>query len=146
MRELLQQITDLAEELSRTKAQLDRLAVEARLGGCTWTSIGNALGMTKQAAQRRFSPFLTEPPPSESQELPGQQQLPVDEPDEPPCPNCPLCSSPAPFIFPNLRNAFCVNEDCDVLTWDPWATLEQNLTNAGKARYFIDGVEQEDGL
>lgn len=33
---------------------------EARAGGTAWTVIGDALGVTKQAAHKRFSPYVLE--------------------------------------------------------------------------------------
>jgi hypothetical protein len=35
-------------------AEVDARAFDARQQGATWTDIGSALGMTKQAAQQRF--------------------------------------------------------------------------------------------
>lgn len=49
------------------------------------------------------------------------------------CPRCPVCSSEPPFIYPTFAQAFCPNEDCDVLCWIPWDTLEQNLMDARPA-------------
>ena len=142
MRELLEQIRDLSEELSRTKAQLDRLAIEARLAGCTWAGIGNALGMSKQAAQRRFSTLMNEPPPPGDDQIPGQAELPVAEPEEIRCPTCPVCGSQPLFAWATVVPWMCPSEDCNVFGWDPYGTLEQNLTDARPVRHFINGVEQ----
>lgn len=51
------------------------------------------------------------------------------------CPTCPICGS-APGagllgISPLMAQCFCVNEDCAVLLWDPWVSLDENLLNAG---------------
>jgi hypothetical protein len=46
----------LAEELSETGDNLiDHFVVEARAAGCSWAAIGSSLGVSKQAAQQRFS-------------------------------------------------------------------------------------------
>jgi Clp amino terminal domain, pathogenicity island component len=44
-----QELTDLGEKL------LDRFVQEARTAGCSWSQIGTALGVSKQAAQQRHS-------------------------------------------------------------------------------------------
>lgn len=45
-----------AAGLSAAVEKLQRdLVVRARSDGCTWTSIGQALGITRQAAWERFS-------------------------------------------------------------------------------------------
>ncbi len=44
-----QELTDLGEQL------LDHFVQEARTAGCSWSQIGTALGVTKQAAQQRHS-------------------------------------------------------------------------------------------
>ena len=44
-----QQLADLGEQL------LDHFVEEARAAGCSWSQIGMALGVTKQAAQQRHS-------------------------------------------------------------------------------------------
>ncbi len=44
-----QELADLGEQL------LDHFVQEARTAGCSWSQIGTALGVTKQAAQQRHS-------------------------------------------------------------------------------------------
>lgn len=46
------------------------------------------------------------------------------------CITCPLCSGPAAIPSPNLTPWFCVNDDCECLAWDPYATLAENLMDA----------------
>ena len=47
----------LARVISAAAADLEHALVsEARADGATWTQIGEAFGMTKQAAQQRFRP------------------------------------------------------------------------------------------
>lgn len=43
---------------------------------------------------------------------------------------CPVCGAPAALAWASLTPWLCTNEECDVLGWDPYSTLEQNLTNA----------------
>jgi hypothetical protein len=44
-----QELADLGEQL------LDHFVEEARAAGCSWSQIGTALGVSKQAAQQRHS-------------------------------------------------------------------------------------------
>lgn len=44
-----------------------------------------------------------------------------------------MCSEPPAIAVPGLAQWFCGNDDCDVLCWDPYATLEDNLTDARPA-------------
>jgi len=47
------------------------------------------------------------------------------------CPLCPVCDSEPLFpINPALAQAFCSNDDCLVLTWQPWESREKNLLDA----------------
>jgi len=59
------------------------------------------------------------------------------------CWNCPVCGTPPLFATENLTPWFCYNEECDVLGWDPYATLEENLMNAAPVDYYINGVKQK---
>jgi hypothetical protein len=43
-------------------------------------------------------------------------------------PDCPLCRQPPAWVLGGGRQAFCGNEDCDVITWDPARSLDDNLT------------------
>lgn len=42
-----------------------------------------------------------------------------------------MCGCPAPFIFETFAQAFCINDDCDLLCWDPWTTAAANLADVG---------------
>jgi len=53
----LQQLADAQLQVNDWKLKVDVLAVMARREGASWVQIGRALGMSKQAAQRRFSAF-----------------------------------------------------------------------------------------
>lgn len=52
--------------------------------------------------------------------------------DEVLCPTCPLCNEGPAMMLP--AQCFCGNEDCDVLMWDPLASLDDNLSNANSVR------------
>lgn len=49
------------------------------------------------------------------------------------CPNCPLCGHPPEFVLAGAVQAFCGNDACDLILWNPSETLDDNLTNAGRA-------------
>jgi len=58
------------------------------------------------------------------------------------CPRCPVCGRPPLFALEQITPWFCASDDCNVLAWDPYSTLEENLTDARPVREFINGVEQ----
>lgn len=49
------------------------------------------------------------------------------------CPFCPVCGAEPPFIFDSMYQAFCPNEDCEVLMWVPWETAKANLDDMHEA-------------
>ena len=53
----LSQLADLGE---RVEWAMLSVIGEARSEGVTWAAIGEALGVTKQAAQQRFAPYVKE--------------------------------------------------------------------------------------
>jgi len=57
---LLEAMSHLAEVGERVDWALLSLVGEARTLGVSWQTIGNALGVTKQAAQQRFAPYVRE--------------------------------------------------------------------------------------
>jgi hypothetical protein len=57
---LLAAMGQLAELGERIDWALLSLVGEARTFGVSWQAIGNALGVTKQAAQQRFAPYVKE--------------------------------------------------------------------------------------
>jgi hypothetical protein len=59
------------------------------------------------------------------------------------CPKCPVCGAEPVLSWPTITPWFCPNEECDVLGWDPYSTLAENLMDAAPVRYFINGVEQK---
>lgn len=57
---LLEAMGHLAEVGERVDWALLSLVGEARTLGVSWQTIGTALGVTKQAAQQRFAPYVRE--------------------------------------------------------------------------------------
>jgi hypothetical protein len=57
---LLGAMNQLAEIGERVDWALLSLVGEARTFGVSWQAIGTALGVTKQAAQQRFAPYVKE--------------------------------------------------------------------------------------
>jgi hypothetical protein len=39
-----------------------------------------------------------------------------------------------PWIFESMAQAFCINEECDVLCWTPWDTAAKNLLDMHEAQ------------
>lgn len=58
--DLLTGLGHLAALAERVDWALLSLVGEARAQGVTWVAIGAALGVTKQAAQQRFGPYVAE--------------------------------------------------------------------------------------
>jgi hypothetical protein len=57
---LLSGLRHLAEIAERVDWALLSLVGEARAEGATWADIGRALGVSRQAAQQRFAPWVQE--------------------------------------------------------------------------------------
>jgi len=55
---LLHALTQLADLGERVEWAMLSVIGEARTEGVTWGAIGDALGVTKQAAQQRFAPYV----------------------------------------------------------------------------------------
>jgi hypothetical protein len=55
---LLHALAQLADLGERVEWAMLSVIGEARTGGVTWAAIGEALGVTKQAAQQRFAPYV----------------------------------------------------------------------------------------
>lgn len=60
------------------------------------------------------------------------------------CPYCPWCGSPPPFIADQMYQAFCPNEDCEVLMWVPWDTAKQNLEDAHEAVFTSTDLDNSE--
>lgn len=48
------------------------------------------------------------------------------------CPVCPICSAPPVLPWSTLTPWFCSNAQCITFAWDPFSTLDENLTDVGK--------------
>ena len=46
-------------------------------------------------------------------------------------PRCPLCDGPPAIMLPGGIQAFCSNDDCTLLCWDPSRSLDENLMDTG---------------
>ena len=57
---LLHALSQLADLGERVEWAMLSVIGEARTAGVTWAAIGDALGVTKQAAQQRFAPYVKE--------------------------------------------------------------------------------------
>ncbi|HEY2088624.1 MAG TPA: hypothetical protein VGH54_21715 [Mycobacterium sp.] len=58
--------------------------------------------------------------------------------DAPKTPTCPLCGKPPLFAF-GTEQAFCGNDDCTLILWNPSVTLDENLLDAGVVRLPGEG-------
>ena len=56
-------------------------------------------------------------------------------------PHCPFCHQLPEFTVGGTQ-AFCGNDGCELLCWDPTKTLDDNLMDAGVVRWEPTG---EDG-
>lgn len=60
------------------------------------------------------------------------------------CPVCPMCGTAPPFIYGTLHQAWCPNEDCEVLFWVPWDTAAQNLADMHQVEIHESNPEAEE--
>lgn len=64
-------------------------------------------------------------------------------------PYCPLCSQAPVLVLGAGTQAFCGNDDCDVVCWDMTASLHTNLTDVRHVQITenrIDVVDHADEL
>lgn len=45
------------------------------------------------------------------------------------CPTCPYCGRPPEWLFKGGGQAFCYNEDCQVIGWNPSVSAAENLAD-----------------
>jgi hypothetical protein len=59
---------------------------------------------------------------------------------------CPVCSSLPVLAGRGVTPWFCSNTKCDVLAWDPYSTLEENLMDATPVTIeeFAAKIEESD--
>jgi hypothetical protein len=57
---------------------------------------------------------------------------------EPVTPGCPLCGKP-PLFAAGPTQAFCGNDDCTLICWDPSLSLDENLLDAGVVNFPPEG-------
>jgi len=50
-------------------------------------------------------------------------------------PRCPLCGQPPLWVLGGGTQAFCGNDGCPVLTWDPTVSRAANLLTMKAARW-----------
>ena len=50
-----------------------------------------------------------------------------------PTPHCPLCGHPPVMVFGT--QAFCGNDDCILILWNPSVSLDENLLDAGVVQF-----------
>ena len=60
----LAELIDAAAELSRAEQRLGRALRLARAPGASWSQVGDAIGVSRQAAQQRFGGFADNDQPS----------------------------------------------------------------------------------
>lgn len=58
--------------------------------------------------------------------------------DQPAGLECPACGALPAAVFGGGTQAFCSNEDCRVLTWDPTKTLAQLMAGIHQIRIDTD--------
>lgn len=57
-------------------------------------------------------------------------------------PDCPMCGKPPLFGFGDSQ-AFCGNNDCTLILWDPSLSLDDNLMDAGVVHLPGEGEARE---
>ena len=58
-------------------------------------------------------------------------------------PDCPVCGQPPVMVFGGWTQAFCGNDDCNIVCWDPSKSLDDNLLDVGFVTLTPDGGEEE---
>lgn len=59
-------------------------------------------------------------------------------------PDCPECGTPAEFLVGD-ESAFCGNDDCRILTWDPTMTLAEMAAEGVHEIDLRAGDPEDDG-
>lgn len=66
------------------------------------------------------------------------------------CPACPVCGHPPAFVLAGAVQAFCTNDDCEIVLWNPSETQAVNLEDlswsvvdaASVLGEYVDGDEE----
>ena len=56
-------------------------------------------------------------------------------------PRCPFCDCPPEFMI-GATQAFCGNDECTLLMWNPMVSLDDNLMDAGVIHFLPDAGDQ----
>ena len=62
-----------------------------------------------------------------------------------PTPRCPLCSHLPMITLGGGTQAFCGNDSCEILTWDPSKSVDDNLTDVNFVEFNFRGDGREGG-
>lgn len=62
-----------------------------------------------------------------------------------PTPNCPACRSLPGMVLGDGTQAFCVNEDCQMVTWNPTLTASENMRTLGVVTLDPNPAQAEEG-
>lgn len=54
------------------------------------------------------------------------------------CPDCPLCGHPPRFVLVGGVQAFCANDACEAMCWNPSLTAADNRRDAGITEWSSD--------
>lgn len=60
------------------------------------------------------------------------------------CVRCPLCNSLPLLVLGSGAQAFCSNDDCEVILWDACQSLDENLMDAHSI--WEAAIERDPGL
>jgi hypothetical protein len=55
------------------------------------------------------------------------------------CPDCPVCGHPPAFVLDGGQQAFCGNDACVALMWNPSKSRADNVRDAGTIDLGDDG-------
>lgn len=55
-------------------------------------------------------------------------------------PACPVCGKPPVMVFGGGSQAFCGNDDCSTLCWNPMKSLDDNLLDT----HFVELRQRDD--
>jgi len=53
------------------------------------------------------------------------------------CPSCPVCDQPPLFVLGGGTQAFCGNEECRALSWDPTLSRDELLARENRIEWGV---------